>query len=542
MVSLDYKGKKIIQNLHLGVEYHQLVPDKKKSLTEKISLEDNLILHGDNLKALKALLPNYANKIKCIYIDPPYNTGNEGWKYNDNVNSPMIQEWLGKEVGADDLTRHDKWLCMMTPRLKLLRELLSDDGVIFISIDDNEQHRLRALMDEIFGEENFITNIIWQKKYSPQNDANYFSDMHDFMVVYAKHKNIGDEKAGWIRNLLPRTEEQNARYDNPDNDSRGVWKSSDLSVKTYSKDYDYPIKTPSGRIVNPPQGRCWVTSKDRVKELIKDNRIWFGPNGDGVPSVKKFLSEVQQGTVPTTIWFREDVGDNQEARQSLKDIFSEVDFPFENPKPFSLIEQVLRIATDKDSIILDSFAGSGTTAHAVLDLNNEDGGNRKFILVECEDYADSITAERVRRVIRGVKGAKDEKLREGLGGSFSFFELGDAIDLKGILSGKSLPSYQELARYVYYTATGEEFVEKRVDQKSSFIGESRNFEVYLIYKPDIAFLKTAALNTKFAEGLGLFKGKRRLVFAPANFLDASYLAKYSIDFCQLPYEIYRIKG
>ncbi|MDI6801731.1 MAG: site-specific DNA-methyltransferase, partial [Thermodesulfovibrionales bacterium] len=212
MATLSFKGKSFVQNHHLSVKYHQLIPKKDKSLTDKISLNDNLIIHGDNLKALKALLPTYAGKVKCIYIDPPYNTGNEKWIYNDNVNSPMMQEWLGKVVDKEDLTRHDKWLCMMMPRLKLLRELLRDDGAIFVSIDDNEQHNLRYLMDEIFGENNFVTNIIWHKKYSLQSDAKYFSDTHDFILCYAKNKLNGENKSGWTRSLLPRTEKQDKLY------------------------------------------------------------------------------------------------------------------------------------------------------------------------------------------------------------------------------------------------------------------------------------------------------------------------------------------
>jgi len=261
MAQIQFKGKSFVQNHHLLVKYHELIPRKDKSLTDKVSLHDNLIIHGDNLKALKALLPLYAGKIKCIYIDPPYNTGNEKWAYNDNVNSPMMQEWLGKVVDREDLTRHDKWLCMMTPRLKLLRELLTEDGAIFVSIDDNEQHRLRMLMDDVFGEENFITNIIWQKKYSPSNDAKYISDMHDFVVLYAKNIDL------WKRNLLPRGEAQDKRYKNPDNDPRGRWKVSGLDVKTYSESYDYEITTPSGRKVSPPKGKCWRVSKERFEDL-----------------------------------------------------------------------------------------------------------------------------------------------------------------------------------------------------------------------------------------------------------------------------------
>ena len=546
MATINFKGKEIVRNYHLSVPYHELRPDMKKGLSKKPSLNDNLIIHGDNLLALKALLPTYAGKVKCIYIDPPYNTGNEKWAYNDNVNSPMMKEWLGKVVDKDDLTRHDKWLCMMMPRLKLLRELLSDDGAIFVSIDDNEQHHLRDLMDDVFGEENFITNVIWQKKYSPQNDANYFSDMHDFILVYAKHKNISNERTGWIRNLLQRTEEMNERYSNPDNDPRGDWKPSDLSAKRVTPKDIYEIITPSGRKVLPPRGRSWAISKDRFKELMRDNRIWFGETKNNIPSLKRFRSDVQEGFVPLTIWLRDEVGDNQEAKQELKEIFIDSDLPFETPKPVRLIKRILELCVDRDSIILDSFAGSGTTAHATLALNKEDGGNRKFILVEMEEYADKITAERVRRVIKGVPasakataGKKGESLRSGLGGSFSYFELGKPIDVGRILKGEDLPSFVEMARYIFYTATGEEFNEKRIDEKTGFIGESKEYKVYLLYKPNMEYLKNTALTLDWAQKLGKFTGKKRLVFAPTKYLDHEHLERLGIEFAQLPFDIYK---
>ncbi len=540
MPTLNFKGKSFVHNHHLAVKYHQLVPKKDKSLTDKVSLHDNLIVQGDNLKALKALLPTYAGKVKCIYIDPPYNTGNESWAYNDKVNSPMMRDWLGKVVDKDDLTRHDKWLCMMMPRLKLLRELLAEDGAIFISIDDNEQHNLRCLMDEIFGSNNFITNIIWQKKYSPQNDAKYFSDMHDFVLCYAKNKIEGEVKFGWQRNLLERTEEMNKRYSNPDNDHRGVWKSSDFSVKTYSKEYDYPIELPSGRIVNPPQGRSWSTSEQNYKELIKDNRIWFGTKDDSVPSVKKFLTEVKQGIVPVTIWNYSEVGHNQQAKQDLKEFFSEIALPFDTPKPYTLIKRIIQLSSHSNDIILDSFAGSGTTAHAVLNLNIEDGGNRKFILVEMEDYADKITAERVRRVIKGVPTSKNFK--EGTGGTFSYFELGEPIEMASILRGENLPSYEEFAKYLFYTATGEEFDPSKINEKTNYIGTSKDYEIYLFYKPDIDYLKSTALTLDRAKSLGKHNGKKRLVFAPAKFVDNHTLTDLRIEFSQLPFEIYKLKS
>ena len=546
MPTLQFKGKPFVQNHHLAVKYHQLVPNEKNSLTDPalggtgaISLHDNLIIQGDNLKALKALLPTYGGKVKCIYIDPPYNTGNEGWVYNDNVNSPMMQEWLGKEVDTEDMTRHDKWLCMMMPRLKLLRELLAEDGAIFISCDDNEQHNLRCMLDEVFGEQNFVSNIIWQKKYAASNDAKYFSDNHDFIICYAKNKNQGDVKNGWSRKLLPRTEKQNKLYKYDSNDGNGLWRPDNLTVKSYSPDYDYPIINPNTKVeYNPTKGRCWLTNKEKMADWIKSERVFFGQDGKGAPQLKRYLNEVQQGTVPLTIWLYDDVNHTDGARKELKDIFSESSSPFQTPKPTRLISQILRLF-EKDSIILDSFAGSGTTAHAVLDLNKEDGGNRKFILVEMEDYANTITAERARRVIKGVPESKNFK--EGAGGSFSYFELGKPIEMNHILDGTNLPSYVEFARYLFYTATGEQFEESKINEQTGFIGESSHYEVYLIYKPDIEYLKSTALTLERAKALPEFKGKQRLVFAPMKYLDQHFLRDLRIDFCQLPYEVYKME-
>jgi adenine-specific DNA-methyltransferase len=246
MSSIQFKGKPSVETFHLTVPYRRLVPLAEQSRTTKLSLDDNIIVHGDNLLALKALLPTFTGKVKCIYIDPPYNTGNEGWAYNDNVNSAMHQEWLGDVVDRDDLTRHDKWLCMIWPRLKLLRELLSDDDAIFVSIDDNEAHRLRMVMDEIFEEQNFVAQVVWQRNYAPKNTAQFFSDDHDYVVVYAK------DVAVFKLNLMPRTEEQDAAYQNPDNDPRGPWKSSDLSARNFYSLGTYPITTPSGRVIASP--------------------------------------------------------------------------------------------------------------------------------------------------------------------------------------------------------------------------------------------------------------------------------------------------
>lgn len=535
MPQLKFKGKQFVQNHHLTVKYHELVPKKDKSLTDKVSLNDNLIIHGDNLLALKALLPTCAGKIKCIYIDPPYNTGNENWVYNDNVNSPMMQEWLGKVVDKDDLTRHDKWLCMMMPRLKLLKELLSDDGAIFVSIDDNEQHELRLLMDEIFGENNFIANILWQKRTSPDNRI-ILGDAHEFVVCYSRNQ----DAFRLTLNNLELTEIQISQFKNPDNDSKGPWVSTDFTAQGYRPNQMYTIITPSGKSFKPPDGRCWKNVEPVYKQLLKDGRMWFGVNGNGIPRRKTYLEE-REGSVPWTWWSNKEVGHSQEAKKEIIDLLGS-STAFDTPKPVRLLKRIFEICTDENAIILDSFAGSGTTAHAVLELNKEDGGNRKFILVEMEDYADKTTAERVRRVIKGVKGTKDEALKKGLGGSFSYFELGKPIEMESILSGKSMPDYMELARYVFYTATGEEFNEKAVNEKKQFIGETKDYEVYLFYKPDVEYLRNTALTLDRAQALGPYKKKKRLVFAPTKYLNQEFMDEFRIEFAQLPFEIYKLAG
>ena len=533
MPTLDFKGKQLVYSHHHLVPYRPLVPHPDKSLNPAAS-DDNLIIHGDNLHALKALLPRYAGRVKCIYIDPPYNTGNEGWVYNDKVNSPLLKEWFKSHspVDGEDLERHDKWLCMMWPRLHLLKELLADDGAIFISIDDHEQHHLRMLMDEIFEGENFISNLVWQKKFSPQNDAKHFSDNHDFILCYAK------SKAGWQIIPLPRTEKQDERYENPDNDPRGAWTSSGLDVKTYSAEYDFPITTPSGRVVNPPPGSCWRYSPRRFEELVRDGRIWFGPNGNNVPRIKRFLSGVKQGITPMTLWTYQEVGHTQSATQEINRIGTS----FANPKPHTLIDRILRIATGPNAIVLDSFAGSGTTAHAVLALNKEDGGNRKFILVECEDYADSTTAERVRRVINGVPTARDKSLQEGLGGSFTYCTLGDPIDVEGMLTGEALPDYSSLAAYLLHTSAGLAVSGELTPQNAEGLFYATDtLDYYLLYRPELEWLRSQEAILKEEQVRRIHAvGKKAVVFAADKYIGQRTLTDLNITFCQIPYELHRL--
>jgi adenine-specific DNA-methyltransferase len=585
MATLDFKGKALVQNYHLSVKYHELMPKRDRSLTDKVRLDDNLIIHGDNLKALKALLPTYAGKVKCIYVDPPYNTGNEGWAYNDNVNSPMMLEWLGKAVDREDLTRHDKWLCMITPRLKLLKELLHEEGVILVSIDDNEDSHLRVLMDEIFGEENFVAQLVWEK--GRKNDAKLFSVGHEYIVVYARSretlrvKNIiwREEKSGAreiqeeylrLRKLhgannvkiqsavreyyksLPKTHpaKKHSRYGNVDD--RGIWRDDNMSWPGGGGPAYDVIHPRTKKPCAVPEGGWRYSSPERLQDMIKAGVVVFREDETEPPIRKTYLirsnSPFSDDSVPDEDG--DDIGiqvagsyfyrSALQASNLLVQLFGKK--IFENPKDHEVLKRLIRYVTqnEKEAIILDSFAGSGTTAHAVLALNKEDGGNRKFILVECEDYADSITAERVRRVIKGVKGASDEHLKKGLGGTFSYFELGKAIELDSILDGKNLPSYLELARYVFYTATGEEFDERKVNEKRSFVGESKTHEVYLFYQPDMDYLKKTALTLERAESLGKMKDKRRLVFAPTKYLDQEQLDALRIDFAQLPFEIYKL--
>ena len=557
MPTLQFKGKTFVQNHHLAVKYHQLVPKKELSLTDKISLHDNLIIQGDNLKALKALLPTYAGKIKCIYIDPPYNTGNENWVYNDNVNSPMIKEWLGKVVDKEDLTKHDKWLCLMMPRLKLLRELLCEEGVIFISCDDNENSHLRLLLDEIFGSNNFIANITVKANPRGRQSDNDVATLHDTLFSYAKNYEHLE------LNGLPLTQDDIDEFDKQDEDGK-LWRELGLrqrgaaSLRTDRPDMFFPIyvnpddftvsvtKTKKHSVEVVPRkadgrdGR-WMWGFDKTKNEI--DRVYarlIKKRNEHDIFIKDYLErdDVQRTKKPRSLWLDKDVN-TESGGKLLKQILPDTKFPY--PKPVGLIKKILQIATNDNSIILDSFAGSGTTAHAVLELNKEDGGNRKFILVEQEDYANTTTAERVRRIIKGVKIVKNENLKNGLGGSFSYFELGPTIEMESILQGKNLPSYEEFARYIFYTATGEEFNEKKINEKTGFIGETKNYELFMFYKPDVEWLKRNALTLDGVKAMPKYKGKQRLVFAPAKYVDDYTCLENRINFCQLPYEIYRIQ-
>ena len=552
MPSLEFKGKQHIYAHHLTVPYRPLVPDAAKSYPHRSdevqnssadqTPDGNLIIHGDNLHALKALLPRYASRVKCIYIDPPYNTGNENWTYNDNVNSPLMQQWLSENgpVDNEDLERHDKWLCMMWPRLHMLKELLADDGMIFISIDDNEQHHLRTVMDEIFGEENFLTCVSWEKRFTRSNNAKMFTSVVDKLVVYRRGKLMS-----FLRE--PRNKKSDAIYTNPDNDPRGQWTSvSYVNPATGSQrpNLVYAILNPhTGEEIAHPTN-AWKFEQKEHKRHVSEKKLWWGENGQfKYPRLKKFLSEVSQGLVPVDLWRHADSGTTDEGSRELEQIIGRA--VFDNPKPTRLIERIIRLCADKGGIVLDSFAGSGTTAHAVLALNKEDGGNRKFILVECEDYADSITAERVRRVSTGVPGAKDKALREGLGGSFTYCTLGEPIELEGMLTGEALPPYAALAAYLLHTVTGVSAGENalRPQGDDGLFHRDDLTDYYLLYEPNVAWLRgsMAMLNEERAQRIsaaGRAHGRKAVVFAAGKYIGQRELTAMGITFCQLPYEMH----
>ncbi len=462
---------------------------------------ENMLIQGDNLEALKALLPYYAGKVKCIYIDPPYNTKSAFEHYDDNL-------------------EHSKWLSMMYPRLELLRELLAEDGSIWVSIDDHEGHYLKVMMDEVFGRKNFVANVIWEKKYSPQNDAKWLSDSHDHIHAYAN-------KEIWRPNLLPRSEAMNKRYKNPDNDPRGSWKASDFSVKTYNKNNDYTITLPSGRRVKPPTSRCWGSNEEKLASLIKDNRIWFGKTGDNVPSVKKFLSEVKDGSVSKTIWNRIDVDDNQKAKREVKELL--LSSTFGTPKPERLIQRVLHIATNKGDLILDSFLGSGTTAAVAHKMG------RRYIGIEMGEHAETHCAPRLQKVIDGEQGGISKAVNWQGGGGFRFYRLGQSIfDAQGQIC-KDI-DFNTLAAHIWYLESKTPLL-KAPD--SPLVGIHQGVAYYLLYNGILGDKRPHGgnvLTSKLLANLPAFDGPK-VIYGETTRMGASRLEEHRITFKQTPYDI-----
>lgn len=612
MPELYFKGKEFVYNHHLTVPFRPLVPDPAKSCGDD---PDNLIIQGDNLQALKSLLPRYAGKVDLVFIDPPYNTGNEGWAYNDNVNSPLMKEWLdGNPVNSEDMLRHDKWLCMMWPRLKLLRELLSDEGSIWVCVDDNEVHRAQSLMDEIFGEDRFVALFVVENNRKGRNDKEHVSLTHEYMLVYSN-----DE---YLSGGLELTEKQRAEFEFTEPDGRSYalrdlrkrgsedrredrepmyfpiyWdrESNTLSLHRERKS-DVKILPHRG---DGSDGR-WRWGVKRVSENLS---LLVPREGNGRFDIDyKVYLEGDDGEVsrrPKSVWVGPELSTDTSTRE-IKTLFDGKNPLKHAPKALEHVRRCIEIATRDDSIVLDSFAGSGTTAHAVLAQNAKDGGNRKFILVECEAYADSLTAERVRRAIEGysytgtqredllrekitfsklkqanklldqvalvekqnadrfdtikstvkdgeliVTGEKAvEKKTEGLGGGFTYCTLGDKLELDDLLTGKALPAFPAFGGYLFHTATGQPLDPAKVREADGYLGESAQYHVWLVYQPNLDFLKSrdAALTLTLAEKIAATdQAKPHLVFAPARFVPQKKLLELGVEHAPLPYALYRIE-
>lgn len=583
MPTLNWIGKDKVLNHHLEVPFHVL--ERQYSFDEAGKHEEdngseNMIIHGDNLLALKSLLPKYEGKIKCIYIDPPYNTGNENWVYNDNVNDPHIQRWLHQVVGkeGEDLSRHDKWLCMMYPRLKLLQRLLADDGVIFISIDDNEQANLKLICDEIFGVNCFVADTSWQRTYSTRNDSKGIVSEVEHVLIYSKQTN-------WNPNKLPRTAEMNSKYKNPDNDI-AVWRTDNAYAPgaVSHQGMVYAIQHPfNGKMLYPSNGSCWryqqetmlaimngwceyelkeiddineralicgvaegdvrknvkaivlkkslSESKEHAEKVLKKGpwpKFFFTKNGKGGIARKTYLKNVG-GKLPTNLWKHDDVGHTDEAKKEMLNIFGGKT-TFDTPKPTRLLQFILTIATNKDSIILDSFAGSGTTAHAVLNMNRADGGNRKFICVEMMDYADTITAERVKRVINGYGEGK--KTVDGTGGSFSYYELGEPLLVDDKLN--NAVSTEKIREYIYYMETKQALPEASADEPM-LLGVYHGAAYYFNYEKDAS----TTLNAAFLKSIKT-QAEAYVIYADTCVLSENKLQQFHITFKKIPRDIARL--
>lgn len=582
MPTLEWIGKSKVINHHQEVPFRVL--ERKYSFdVNGQHVEDNgsenMIIRGDNLEALKALLPRYEGRVKCIYIDPPYNTGNEGWVYNDNVNDPKIKKWLGEVVGkeGEDLTRHDKWLCMMYPRLKLLQKLLAEDGVIFISIDTNELYNLKSICDEIIGSNCFVSDISWQRVYCPRNDSKGIPSEVDHILVYSK-------TPGWTPERLERTADMDEKYSAPDGDIN-VWTSAPAHAPGASTHPGmvYAVQHPiTGELIYPPTGRHWSYGQDKLLEMLcewgdyelrdiddfekrneicrgamalpipqkaimlvsdsEDSRkksqnrydagswplLYFTSGGKGGMRCKKYLCDMP-GKIVTNLWHFADVGHTDEALKELKKIFSGK-VVFDTPKPPRLIERILQIVGDNNALILDSFAGSGTTAHAVLNMNKADGGHRKFILVELKEYADEITAERVKRVIKGYGECKNAV--EGTGGNFSFYDLGEPLLVGDCLNEAVAP--EKIREYIWFMETKQPYAPPS-GGNPYYLGKHNSTGYYFYYEPqrvtvlDYAFLSTI---TEKADGT--------VIYADRCSISEDKLAKMGVTFKKIPRDISRL--
>ena len=483
----------------------------------------NMLIQGDNLDALKALLPFFASRVKCVYIDPPYNTRSAFEHYDDNL-------------------EHTQWLAMMWPRLELLRELLAEDGSVWVSIDDNEAHYLKVIMDEVFGRSNFVGNVVWQKLYTVKNSAKYLSDMHDHLLVYSRSKNH------WKRNLFPRKESAKENYSNPDSDPRGDWTTNAIQARNYYSLGTYEISAPSGRVHRPPVGTYWRISKDRFDQLNNDGRIWWGISGDSIPRVKKFLTEAKAGVVPATWWGHTDVGTNAEAKQEIRKLMDEDIEIFLTPKPERLVRQVLTVATNPGELVLDSFLGSGTTAAVAHKMG------RRYIGIEMGDHAITHCAPRLQKVIEGEQGGISESVGWKGGGGFRFYRLGPPVfDADGRI--RTDIRFAVIAAHVWFSETGrpwdgvrpENMVDAQTKPAAPFLGIHDGRAQALLYNGILGDKRPGGGNVLTRATLALLREEIEkvapefdgtlTVYGEQSRLKPETLDRERITFKQTPYDI-----
>lgn len=533
MPTLDWMGKKAVVNHHQEVPYRLLRCDPTLSAGDPES--PNLLVQGDNLLALKALLPYYAGKVKCIYIDPPYNTGNENWVYNDNVNSPEIQQWIKATVGkeGEDLSRHDKWLCMMYPRLAMLREFLTEDGVILVSLDETELAHLRMVLDDIFGKANFIGSIVWNTRNTDNRVKSYLSPDHEYIVAYGRSRDVS---------ILGRRIDR-SDFKNPDNDPRGPYVTDPLTGKATADErpnlHAYNMEQPgTTNVWTPDPAKGWITDEEGYRNLLSDNRIWWPPNpATGKPRKKRFLTETQERMPASSFWpeFRAMSG-----AKEVGDILGERVFAF--PKPLGVIQKVIDHCAPPGCIVLDSFGGTGTTAHALLAQNSTDGGNRRFILIqmpyetieqerEDRNICRDVTAKRVRNVIEGYGDTP------GLGGGFRYCTLGEPL-FDGDGSIRQQVRYKDLAHHVFFTETGTPLPK---NTRGPLLGTHDGKAIYLLFNGilhDRSYAGGNILTRRTLEACGgsVYEGPR-IIYGEGCRLSASTLSRLAITFKQLPYDI-----
>lgn len=566
MPTLDWIGKKKVVNHHLDVPFKVLNKQYTFSADGKAQDSENKIIHGDNLEALKALLPEYEGKIKCIYIDPPYNTGKEKWVYNDNVNDPRIKKWLGEVVGqeGEDLTRHDKWLCMMYPRLKLLQKLLSEDGAIFISIDDNEHTNLKLICDEIFGSENFIGNLSVENNPKGRKNSNFISVSSEYLLIYAKEKEnlyfeenipkkrkdlvIDEETGRYVHNSGKRvlvgendfneiitdfsTDKHYSVYYNKETQSLKIKKENKIDAinqDLINKGFERFISFYEDNFVENTYTSKKLLELFNNKALVFKNQKIYEKNFNTSIRIKSIVSNREYLAVVNDreVNYKLDVKTTS-AGQELKDIFGTVKIPFENPKNVGLINLILTLFNDKNMVVLDSFAGSGTTAHALLNLNKLDRGNRKFILIELNDYAETITAERVKRVISGY--GKEKNKVEGFGGDFNFYELGEPLLVDGLLNEKV--DVSNIREYIWFTETHSKLFESQKSDNEYFLGKNHEVGYWFYYKKN----EETCLNYDFLSTMKT-KADQYIIYADVCRLPASFLKEHNIVFKKIPREI-----